>query len=56
MMTTILVFITLITILILKGNNGDYKQTNNRPDLLDTGGARWVNSIISIMLRSKLSF
>ena len=24
----------------LKGNNGDYKQTSNRPDLLDTGGAR----------------
>jgi len=23
-----------------KGINGDYKQTNNRPDLLDTGGAR----------------
>merc|ERR1712018_638786 len=22
-----------------KGNNGDYKQTSNRPDLLDTGGA-----------------
>ena len=24
-----------------QGINGDYKQTNNRPDLLDTGGARW---------------
>ena len=54
MVTTILVLLTLIT--ILKGNNGDYKQTNNRPDLLDTGGARWVNSIILIMVRSKSSF